>query len=314
MTKRQPILSTLLLLGLFALLSPASNAEPFFQGVKPCESCHSAELDVWQDTVHARSYKTVHKSDEAAELLAAVGTESSMKRDPLCISCHFSLRQKTAKSKAKAKAGPSCESCHGPSSDWIDLHNDYGDYDSAETEPADHRNQRLAAAEQAGLIGAFNLFGIASNCSSCHGLSRPDIEGESLAAMFANGHPLNQQFELVEYSQGSVRHRFYPPEMETNAELDSSGLSRLFIIGKAAQLIAANRAVAVAPAGDYKQAQLDIANAAKVALELAKSQPSVAAFLAEPNDKNGRKLADALKTVDLSSQVGGALPDPADYR
>ena len=312
MTRSTPLLGILFFF--VVNFSAATHAEPFFQGVKPCESCHTAEFEVWKETVHAKSYKTVHKSEQAAELLAAVGSEASMKRDPLCISCHFSLRQKKANSKPKAKAGPSCESCHGPSSDWIDLHNDYGDYDSAETEPAEHRNQRLATAEQAGLIGAFNLFGIASNCSSCHGLSRPDIEGESLAAMFANGHPLNEQFELVEYSQGSVRHRFYPPDLETNAELDAAGLSRLFIIGKAAQLVAAERAVAIAPDGDYKLAQQAIAKAARTSLEQAKSHAAVAKFLSNSDNENGRKLAEALKGVDLSNLVADSIPDPADYR
>lgn len=312
MTRSTPLLGILFLFLISLTSSP--GAEPFFQGVKPCESCHTAELEVWEGTVHAKSYKTVHKSEQAAELLAAVGSETSMKRDPLCISCHFSLRQKTAKSKPKAKAGPSCESCHGPSSDWIDLHNDYGDFDSAEAEPAEHKNQRLASAESAGLIGAFNLFGIASNCASCHGLSRPDIEGESLAAMFANGHPLNQQFELVEYSQGSVRHRFYPPNLESNAELDAPGLSRLFLIGKAAQLVAAEQAIAIAPEGDYKKTQLAIAKAARASLMLANSNSAVATFLSNPDHNSGRALAESIKNVDLSPLVGGSLPDPTNYR
>ena len=302
---------------LFAILvcvSSSVGAEPFFQGIKPCESCHAAELDVWERTVHAKSYKTVHKSDEAAELLSAVGTAKSMKRDPLCISCHYSLRQKSASAKPRAKKGPSCESCHGPSSDWIDLHNDYGAFESAEDEPAAHRSSRLAAAEDAGMVGAFNIFGIASNCTSCHGLSRPDISGASLAAMFANGHPLNSEFELVKYSQGSVRHRFYPPDLENNAEMNQAELSRLFLIGKAAQVVAAERAVSIAPDGEYKVAQQAIASAARKSLSSVAEQPAIATFLANPGVATGRSLAKALKDVDLTSGISSQLPPPSSYK
>ena len=299
-------IGSLLTLLLFAF--QGVNAEPYYQGVKPCESCHAAEVEVWEGTVHAKSYKTLHKSEKAKALLSAVGTEESMKRDPLCISCHYSLRQKSASAKPKAKEGPSCESCHGPSSDWIDLHNDYGDFASAEEEPAEHRRQRLANAEAAGMIGAFNIFGIASNCTSCHGLSRPDVDGDSLAAMFANGHPLNGEFELVEYSQGSVRHRFYPPDLETNAEMSIAEQSRLFVIGKAAQIVAADRAVALAPDGDYKAAQQAIAAAARNSLAAVKDNPAVSAFLANPGEESGRTLAAELEKIDLSKQVGGLLP------
>ncbi len=312
MTRTASLLGTLIIFSLGAF--QWVNAEPFYQGVKPCESCHAAELEAWEGTAHAKSYKTVHKSEKAKTLLSAVGTEKSMKRDPLCISCHYSLRQKNASSKPKAKQGPSCESCHGPSSDWIDLHNDYGAFDSAEDEPAEHRAHRLATAEEAGAVGAFNIFGIASNCISCHGLSRPDIDGDSLAAMHANGHPLNAEFELVKYSQGSVRHRFYPPDLDTNAEMNQAEQSRLFVIGKAAQIIAADNAVAIAPAGDYKIAQQKIADAARTALAAAKEIPAVATFLANPDTDNGRALAEALKSVDLSGQIGAQLPPPSTYK
>ncbi len=306
---------TTVALGLLAtVFTSASFGEPYFQGVKPCETCHTAEVEVWEGTVHAQSYKTIHKSEKAIALLAKVGSEESMKRDPLCISCHFSLRQKTASSEPKAKDGPSCESCHGPSSDWIDIHNDYGEYASAEDEPAEHRANRLAQAEAAGMIGAFNLFGIANNCTSCHGLSRPDIEGEQLAAMFDNGHPLNADFELVRYSQGTVRHRFYPPNIDINAEMDAAGLSRLYVLGKAAQIVAADQAVAIAPDGPYKKAQQAIAAAAREALGPVANNAAVAAFLKNPTSAQGRTLAKSLENVDLSSTLSGLLPAPTDYK
>ena len=58
------------------------------------------------------------------------------------------------------------------------------------------------------MIWPAQLFDVASNCMSCHGLANPALSAEHAAAMLDNGHPLKPDFELVAYSQGTVRHRF----------------------------------------------------------------------------------------------------------
>lgn len=297
------------------LLAGTATAQPYFVGPDKCESCHGAEVGVWEKTRHAKSFRTIHKSDKAKALMAAVGTAKSMKKDPLCISCHFSLVQKKPGAKPRAEKGPSCESCHGPASEWIDIHNDYGGDDvTAETEPAAHRAQRLAAAAKAGMIGGFDHLGVAGNCFSCHGLSRDDLTGEQLASLYANDHPLNKDFELVRYSQGSVRHRFYPPNMDENAQMTPAQLSRLYVIGKAAQVLAARAAIAKASDGDFKTAQQGLEKAARSALKVVASEPVVAAFLKNPGQASARRLADGIAEKDLSGKLAGQLPDPGDYK
>ena len=114
---------------------------------------------------------------------------------------------KKAGKKPRPASGPSCESCHGASSNWIKVHNDYGGPNAKKAdETATHKAERLKKAAAAGMIWSFDHYGIAENCMSCHGLNNAALDGKTLAAMLDAEHPLNPDFELVKYSQGSVRH------------------------------------------------------------------------------------------------------------
>ena len=65
---------------LFMLLSSA-QAVNFNQGAKKCQECHEQEYDVWKNTPHFTSYKSVHKSPEAKKILADnnINTFSTMR-------------------------------------------------------------------------------------------------------------------------------------------------------------------------------------------------------------------------------------------
>ena len=66
--------SFLIIAGLFASLAFSSaSAAPFNEGFRKCGECHEAEVEVWKQTKHAKSYNEVHKKEEAAKILAAVG-------------------------------------------------------------------------------------------------------------------------------------------------------------------------------------------------------------------------------------------------
>ncbi|MGB1109369.1 MAG: multiheme c-type cytochrome [Gammaproteobacteria bacterium] len=291
-----------------------AHAEPFNVGYKKCNKCHEAEVDVWKETAHFKSYKAVHKKDEAKKILKAVGGAKSMKKSEVCASCHYTAIQKKAGAKAKIKAGPSCESCHGTSSEWIDIHNDYGDAEEAKDETPAHKTQRIADASAAGMIWPSEKYDVASNCMSCHGLAHPDIDGDTLSTMLDAGHPIEPGFELVAYSQGSVRHRFYPPDVNTNAEMNAAELSNLFAVGQIARLVSASSAADKSQHADYKAAQEERAKAARAALEPLASIAEVKAFLGAPSDDNARTAVKALEGQDLSAQLGGMLPAKSDYK
>ena len=65
-------------------------------------------------------------------------------------------------------------------------------------------------SDDAGMIRPSEFYDVAANCMSCHGLAAPNLPTEVAVKLFSSGHPLKTGFELVEYSQGRLRHRFIP--------------------------------------------------------------------------------------------------------
>ncbi len=292
-----------------------AGAAPFMQGPEKCKECHEAEFRVWEGTKHFSSFREVHKSAKAKDITAAVGGEANMKKNEVCTQCHYSLVQKDAGATAKADAGPSCESCHGASSDWFPIHNDYGGKDvKRDAETPEHKAQRYADAHAAGLLWPDMRYDVALNCMSCHGLDRASVDGATLAKMLAAGHPLKPEFELVQYSQGSVRHRFYPPDMSPNQQLDAAGLAGLLVEGAAAKLVTASAALAKSDDAAYQAAQQKRIDLARATIEALGAMPEAQALLADPSDANARALVAAIAGQDLSAQVGSLLPDPASYK
>ncbi|MEX2649479.1 MAG: multiheme c-type cytochrome [Alphaproteobacteria bacterium] len=310
MTARTSILVALAALGLAALAGPAAAA-PFMQGPKKCQECHEAEVKVWEGTKHFASFREVHKSDKAKEIVAAIGGQKNMKKNEICNQCHYSLIGE----EMKAEAGPACESCHGASSDWFPIHNDYGGKDvKREDETAEHKAQRLADAVAAGMTWPHMRYDIALNCMSCHGLDRANVDGDTLAKMLAAGHPLKPEFELVQYSQGTVLHRFYPPDVTVNKPLDAAGLAEAYIQGAAAKLVSASVALAKSSDPAYQAAQQKRIDLAKQGIGAVGDLAEAQALLADPSDANARALIAAIKGQDLSAKVGALLPDPGAYK
>ena len=288
-------------------------AEPFAQGAKVCNECHEAEFKVWEGSQHHKSFDTIFDSDRIDTILEALG-EDDMEESALCTTCHFTVAKEAADDDGEIVSGPSCESCHGGSSDWVKVHNDFGGPAAkAETETADHKAERHANAAANGMIWSHDKFGIASNCMSCHGLAHDDVDGDALAKMLDAGHPLNLSYELVQYSQGTVRHRFYAPDITTNAEMNAAELSNLWVQGQAAKLVSAARALKKGSSVAYQKAQqqrFDDAKAELSALGIAEAD----ALVADPNDANARELAAAIAGIDLSAKVSAKLPDPGSYK
>ena len=294
------------------------NAEPFVKGAKLCEECHEEEFKVWSKTKHFKSFRSVHREPKDAskpspkKILKAVGGQKRMKRNKTCYLCHYTLQKKDAGAKHQVKSGTSCESCHGASSDYMDIHGDYGGKNvKREAESADHKAKRIADSKAAGLIWPSMKYEIAENCMTCHGLANPDLKADDLAKMLGAGHPINPEFELVKYSQGSVRHRHYPPDMKTNAEMTPKEQAEFFVIGQAAALVSATSVMSKSSEAKYIEAQKTRAENAKAALA---GVPEAADLLASPSRANALKLAAAIAGKDLTGAVGSKLPAKGDYK
>ena len=311
------LLGALVLLG--SIFLPAnSHAEPFNKGAKLCEECHEEEFKVWSKSKHFKSFRTVHREPKDSskpspkKILKAVGGQKRMKRNETCYLCHYTLEKKDAGAKHSVKSSTSCESCHGSSSDWLAIHDNYGGKDVTRAqESPENKTKRIADSSAAGLIWPAMKYEIAENCMVCHGLANPNLKADDLAKMLGAGHPINPDFELVKYSQGSVRHRYYPPDIKTNAEMAPKDLAQIFVIGQAAALVSATGAMSKSDEAKYKEAQNKRAENAKAVL---KNIPEAADLLASPSRENALKLSKAIDGKDLTSIVGSKLPAKSDYK
>ncbi len=310
-----PLVAVFVFITVSAAVPRAASSEPYFQGPKVCQECHKAEYEIWEGSKHSKSFRTVHKAKEAKKITAAVGGKKSMKKNSVCTVCHYTNVSKKAGAPGRPKAGPSCESCHGASSDWLDIHNNYGGPNmKAADESVEHKAERRNNAVQANMTWSFMRYDIAKNCMSCHGLARDEIEGGILAKMLDAGHPLKAEFELVRYSQGSVRHRFYPPDFTVNGKLDAAGLAEAFIQGQTAKLMSAFGALGKTDHAKYKAVQEQRMADATAALSALAGVPEAQALVADPSEANARALVDAIAGKDLSGEVGGMLPASSTYK
>jgi hypothetical protein len=304
------------IVAVFAALVTETAAQPFSVGPQKCMECHRPEQAVWDKTKHATSFRDIHRKPEVKDIIAAAGGDANMRRNEVCTACHFTMTKADAAARPNAAAGPSCESCHGAASDWITVHNDYGGPTAKrETETPAHKAERLQKASAAGMIWPSRHFDVANNCLSCHGLSRPGVAPETMAKMIDAGHPPGSAFELVRYSQGSIRHRFYPPNVNDNAEMTPPDAARLFVTGHAAALVQATAAAGKAANPKYVETLKKIDSDARAALDAIKGQvPEAGALLAQPTEANARKLVDALAGKDVSAALGSRLPAKAAYK
>lgn len=186
--------------------SEAGAPEPFFREppekivtAEACGECHVSAYAVWEDTHHATGFKTLHRS-EAGEAIAGKMGFRLLKRDSLCLRCHYT--PKVERGQLRAVSGVSCESCHGAARDWIDVHNDYGPGNDYASEPPEHRAERIAASRAAGMRRPSDLYGVAASCLGCH-----TVPEERLVNV--GGHTTGSvDFELVAWSQGEICHNF----------------------------------------------------------------------------------------------------------
>ena len=298
--KRAALLTILPLMTTLVIFAGAQRAiaEPYVQGPTFCEDCHKEEVKVWTATKHFTSYRKVHKHKDAKKIAKAVGGKKSMKRNKKCSVCHYSKEKKKPADKPKIKFGPSCEGCHGASSEWETIHADYGGKNVRwEDETPAHKAKRIADSTAAGLIWARMTYDIAVNCMKCHGLARPEISGKAFGKMLKAGHPINQSFDIVMFSQGKMRHWLKPRS--------PARLANLYIAGQAAKLVSATKSAAKSKSKRYKKAQMKRAAAAKAALQ---NVPGAAALIKAPSDANARAMMEAIGDKDLSGLLGGHIP------
>jgi hypothetical protein len=207
-------------------------------GADACQKCHAAESNTWKQTPHFQTFLTLHRKKEAQEIAGRLGI-ASFKSDSNCIQCHYTMQDKGH--GMEAIAGVSCESCHGPAKNWLNVHSDYGGAGITRlTESPEHRLQRLTQSIQAGMRNPVNVYLVAQSCYRCH-----TVPDERLVNV--GGHsPGSLDFELVSWSQGTIRHNFVRTDGKENLASDRDRLRLMFVAGMIADLEFSLRATAEA--------------------------------------------------------------------
>ena len=236
-----------ILLGL--LVFSNTKAESVFKGLpgkdflkiigpEECGECHKAEVHVWRETRHAQTFKVLTRKKQAKQMAGNMGIKR-VKKAAACVVCHFTSGYK--RNKVKVIAGISCESCHGPAKDWVKVHGDYGGkHVTREQETSEHRARRLATIKDAGMIRPGDLYRLAANCYQCHIVSNERLVN-------VGGHQSgNDDFELVSWSLGEIRHKFLQSEGKKNKEVSPERKRMLHVVGKALDLEYGLRALAKA--------------------------------------------------------------------
>jgi len=229
---------TLISIALFFSIKPVIAApEPsMVMGPEECGECHKEEVKAWKATHHHKTYRKMPRTKEAKKIKKKMGIKR-IKRESDCLSCHFTSIIKAG--KPKPIAGISCESCHGPAKEWLDIHNDFGGKDvKAEEETAAHRKTRIAKIDKLNMIRPAHLYKLASNCYKCH-----TVPNEKLVNV--GGHTAGSDFELVAWSQGEIRHNF--ARSKSNKDNIASAIERkriMFVVGHAVDLEYSLRGVA----------------------------------------------------------------------
>jgi hypothetical protein len=207
-------------------------------GSDQCAKCHQPEVQQWMRTPHFATFDTLHRTPEAKQIAERLGLRS-IKRSNVCTQCHYTEQNQGG--RVRVVAGVSCESCHGGAADWLALHADYGGPGvTKEQESAEHRAQRLEESIALGMNNPHNLYLIAKQCFNCH-----TVPNESLVNV--GGHVAgSQDFELVAWSQGIVRHNFLRTGGTTNGAPTQAELRVMFVVGVMTDLEYSLRAAAVA--------------------------------------------------------------------
>jgi len=189
-------------------LLPAQNVEPpKYTGPGSCASpsCHGGVQVRTTTSVQQNEYSTWVVKDKHAHAFAVLtnpvatrmakilGPEKlgSVKADtaPKCLACHaLSVPEADRARTFDSTDGVSCESCHGPASNWLGPHTTKG-----------WTHERSVTAGMRDLRDPVHR---AENCLTCHlGTAEKAVDHE----MIASGHP-DLYFELASFTAAMPRH------------------------------------------------------------------------------------------------------------
>ncbi len=103
--------------------------EHAYVGASACKMCHKSakkgeQYKKWLNSPHAKAYDTL-KSVQSRQLMLTLGLEGLPTEHDKCLKCHVTahgVKPALLEKGYSIEEGVSCESCHGPASDWKKPH------------------------------------------------------------------------------------------------------------------------------------------------------------------------------------------------
>jgi len=184
------------------------------QAASECVSCHVPAEDWWYDDAHESSaLKLLNRDPKAVQIgsLYGLSADEITLGTRICMNCHGTIE--TAAPNVQVTMGVSCESCHGPSSEYLEPHSDGGN-------------------PQLGMVALRDGEQRAATCSRCH-----RITDERL---LSSGHSSGSDYDIAAANE-QIRH--WPDERRVGRAKEGRG-EPAYVELDGAQLVAAFRAVA----------------------------------------------------------------------
>lgn len=103
----------------------ADGQEPYeYVGARRCMPCHIKQFRTWGETAMSQAYWSLGPGVKVEEKLAAgLDPERDYSSDPTCLECHVTGWGEpsgfTTVTETPYLAGVTCESCHGPGSEYF---------------------------------------------------------------------------------------------------------------------------------------------------------------------------------------------------
>ncbi len=238
--------------GGFAHATPNNWSYQKVQGYKFCAKCHENQVEIWKKTKHFKGYKKLTKHKNAKKIAISMGVNpKKIKKSTICASCHFTLGHK--KSRPSPISGVSCESCHGPSKDWLGIHNDFGgkEVKKRKFESPVHRAERHQKQTSLGMIFPENIYRVAKNCYRCHLVTNEKLLNVTI-------HSVPDSFDLAQRTQGKLRH---------GPKASISQIRKMKILGYAVELELSLAELAKTKASRYADAMINRAATALANLD-----------------------------------------------
>ena len=126
--------------------------------------------------------------------------------DSLCMDCHGTIA--TARKSREVQDGVSCQSCHGPAADYLEVHQE-GDIALGAERPG------FKKAVQNGMRDFRQREVRLRNCASCHYVTDPRL--------ISSGHPTGADFDIVK-AMDEIRHWQRPADQAAPMQTAWAGI------------------------------------------------------------------------------------------